>query len=332
MKVADMHCDTMAELWYSHWDNRIPMELKKNSLHIDIEKLKKGEYLLQNFAVFVNLDRKLDPFESALYQIDLFYREMEKNKSAIAVAKTYDDIMKNAQTGKISAVLSVEEGAACKGNLAFLHILYQLGIRMMTLTWNFENELGYPNIVSKNSASIYPYELVNGLGLKEKGIEFLTEMERLGIIIDVSHLSDEGFYDVLKYTTKPFVASHSNARTICSHYRNLTDDMIIKLAERGGVIGLNYYPIFLEEGETEEDCHSTVALMAKHARYITNLGGIGCLGLGSDFDGITGNLEMKDCSMLSLLEDALLNEGFKKSEVEAIFYKNVLNLYRQVWH
>lgn len=332
MKVADMHCDTMAELWYSHWDNRIPMELKKNSLHVDIEKLKKGDYLLQNFAVFVNLDRKLDPFESALYQIDLFYREMEKNKSAIAVAKTYDDIMKNAQTGKISAVLSVEEGAVCKGNLAFLHILYQLGIRMMTLTWNFENELGYPNIVSKNSASIYPYELVNGLGLKEKGIEFLTEMERLGIIVDVSHLSDEGFYDVLKHTTKPFVASHSNARTICSHYRNLTDDMIIKLAERGGVIGLNYYPIFLEEGETEEDCHSTVALMAKHARYITNLGGIGCLGLGSDFDGITGNLEMKDCSMLSLLEDALLNEGFKKSEVEAIFYKNVLNLYRQVWH
>lgn len=331
MKVADMHCDTMAELWYSHWDNRIPMELKKNSLHIDIEKLKKGEYLLQNFAVFVNLDRKLDPFESALYQIDLFYREMEKNKSAIAVAKTYDDIMKNAQTGKISAVLSVEEGAVCKGNLAFLHILYQLGIRMMTLTWNFENELGFPNIVSKNSASIYPYELVNGLGLKEKGIEFLTEMERLGIIVDVSHLSDEGFYDVLKHTTKPFVASHSNARTICSHYRNLTDDMIIKLAERGGVIGLNYYPIFLEEGETEEDCHSTVALMAKHARYITNLGGIGCLGLGSDFDGITGNLEMKDCSMLSLLEDGLINEGFKRSEVEAIFYKNVLNLYRQVW-
>jgi membrane dipeptidase len=137
---------------------------------------------------------------------------------------------------------------------------------------------------------------------------------------------------VLKYTTKPFVASHSNARGLCRHYRNLTDDMIKKLANRGGIIGLNYSPNFLEEGETEKDCHSTVALIAKHARYITNLGGIACLSLGSDFDGIEGNLEMKNCSMLPLLEEAMKKEGFQQSELEAIFYKNVLSIYRQVWH
>jgi membrane dipeptidase len=179
MKVADLHCDTMAELWYSYWDNRMPMELKKNSLHVDIEKLKKGNYLLQNFAVFVNLGRNLDPFESALYQIDIFYREMEKNKAEIGVAKTYEDIVKNMQEGKISAVISIEEGAVCKGNRTFLHILYQLGVRMMTLTWNFENELGYPNIVSKDSSSTYEYEFVKGLGLKKKELNFFLKWSDL---------------------------------------------------------------------------------------------------------------------------------------------------------
>lgn len=332
MKVADLHCDTMAELWYSQWDNKKPMELKRNTLHVDLEKLIKGDYLLQNFAIFINLGRNLDPLESALYQIDIFYSEMEKNKDKICVAKSYNDIERNMQEGKISAILTLEEGASCKGKLNFLRILYQLGVRMMTLTWNYENELGFPNLLSKRSPSKYEYEFEKGLGLKKKGIDFLNEMERLGIIVDVSHLSDEGFYDVLKYTKTPFVASHSNARTLCRHHRNLTDDMIQKLAERGGVIGLNYSPNFLEEGETEEDCHSNVLLMASHARYITNIGGIACLSLGSDFDGIGGKLEMKDCSMLPLLLEAFKKEGFKESEIEAIFYKNVLRLYKEVLH
>ena len=220
MKVADMHCDTLAELWYTHWDNRVPMELKKNTLHIDIEKMKAGDYLLQNFAVFVDTDRNMDPFESALYQIDLFYEEIEKNKVDIAPAKTYEDIQENARNGKISAVLSIEEGAICKGNLSYLRILYQLGVRMMTLTWNHENELAYPS--TKLDLELdYGREIQKKMGLKEKGIEFLYEMERLGIIVDVSHLSDDGFYDVLNYTTKPFVASHSNARALCRHERNL---------------------------------------------------------------------------------------------------------------
>ena len=332
MKVADLHCDTMAELWYSEWNNKKPMELKKNSLHIDLDKLKKGDYMLQNFAIFVNLGRNLDPLESALYQIDIFYREMEKNKDKIRVAKTYQDIEENRKEDRISAILTMEEGASCKGKLNFLRIFYQLGVRMMTLTWNFENELGFPNQLSKSSHSKYEYEFEKGLGLKKKGINFLNEMERLGIIVDVSHLSDEGFYDVVKYSKKPFVASHSNARALCRHHRNLTDDMIKKLAERGGVIGLNYSPNFLEEGETEADCHSSVLLMARHARYITNIGGMACLSLGSDFDGIEGNLEMADCSMLPLLLEALKKEGFKESELEAIFYKNVLRLYKETLH
>ncbi len=331
MKVADMHCDTLAELWYTRWDGAVPMELKKNSLHIDIEKMRKGDYLLQNFAVFVNLDRKLDPLESALYQIDIFYEELRKNADMIRLAKSFADIEKNMQDGVISGVLSIEEGAVCKGKVEFLRIMYQLGVRMMTLTWNHENELGYPNNVPTDSSTVFPCGPETLLGLKEKGYEFIEEMERLGMVIDVSHLSDAGFYQILEHTKKPFAASHSNARSLCRHCRNLSDDMIVKLAGRGGVIGLNYLGSFLEEGETDRTCHSRVSRMAEHARHITNLGGMECLGLGSDFDGITHNLEMKDSSMLPLLEDALKKAGFSSSDIEKIFYKNVLNLYKEVW-
>ena len=148
----------------------------------------------------------------------------------------------------------------------------------------------------------------------------------MGIIIDVSHLSDAGFYDVLKYTKAPFVASHSNARSICPHARNMSDDMIKQLAKRGGVIGINYAAGFLEENGKK----SRIDAMVKHIQYIKELAGIDCIGLGSDFDGISQNLEMKDCSYLPLLEQALYKQGFNKSEIEKIFYKNVLRIYQQV--
>ncbi len=331
MKVADMHCDTLAELWYTHWEGAVPSELIKNNLHIDLEKMQKGDYLLQNFAVFVNLDRKLDPLESALYQIDIFYQEMAKNSDIIRPVKAYADIEKNQKDGIISGVLSVEEGAVCKGRPEFLRILYQLGVRMMTLTWNHENELAYPNNVPTDASTVFPCGSETTMGLKEKGYLFIEEMERLGMVIDVSHLSDAGFYQILQNTKRPFAASHSNARSLCRHCRNLSDDMIQKLGNRGGVIGLNYCGSFLEEGADDQNCKSTVSRMAEHARHITNLGGMECLGLGSDFDGISHNLEMKDCSMLPLLEASLKKAGFLTSDIEKIFYRNVLNLYKEVW-
>lgn len=330
MKVVDMHCDTIAEIWYSQKDGK-PFTLGKNSLHIDIEKMKKGDYLLQNFAMFVNLGKGMDPLESVLQLIDVFYQEIEKYSEEIGVVKTYQDIVKNKEAGKMSALLSIEEGGVCKGNLSYLRNLYRLGARMMTLTWNYENELAYPNSVPGNADLVFPFQPDTEHGLKEQGFAFLEEMERLGIIIDVSHLSDAGFYDVYSHTKKPFVASHSNARVLSSHCRNLTDDMIRKLAERGGITGLNYCASFLSERKSANDvCSSTVKLMAEHARHLVNIGGIDCVGLGSDFDGISGDLELSDCSKMSLLEAELRKQGFHESEIEAIFYKNVLRVYKEL--
>lgn len=249
--------------------------------------------------------------------------------------------MDNHKKGLLSALLTLEEGEICQGSLAYLRNFYRLGVRMMTLTWNFENQLAHPNFYPKREdytsdfKPVFPHAYpINGTpnpkGLKEKGLEFLTEMERLGIIIDVSHLSDGGFYDVYDHTSRPFVASHSNARALCANCRNLTDDMIRKMGERGCVIGLNYLGNFLTYSPTGEDMKSTVAAMIRHAKYITNLGGISCLGLGSDFDGFDTETELADCSFLPLLEAEMKKQGFSSGEIEKIFYQNVLNLYKEI--
>ena len=147
------------------------------------------------------------------------------------------------------------------------------------------------------------------------------------MMIDVSHLSDAGFWDIVKNTKKPFVASHSNARALCGHCRNLTDDMIKTIAERGGVIGLNYYGCFLNE---TNDSHSRVSRMAEHARYMLNIGGSECLGLGSDFDGIDGEQEIQDCSQVHKLVEEFERQHFTNIEIENILCRNVMRVYKEM--
>ena len=169
-------------------------------------------------------------------------------------------------------------------------------------------------------------------GLTEKGIEFVQEMERLGMIIDISHLNDAGIWDVFRYTKKPFVASHSNARALASHPRNLTDEMIRSLGERGGVAGINFCATFLRDRDEEgkEPDHSYCRDMVAHMKHMKNTGGIGCIGLGTDFDGIGSIVEMKDCSGMQMLAEEMEKQGFTGSEIEAVFYKNVLRLYKEI--
>lgn len=348
MKLVDMHCDTLGVLLRATLEqdslqtaeaqaDALPT-LLHNSFHIDLEKLQKSHYLLQNFAVFIFLREGENPLEHALHMIDLYYRELEANQTIIAPVYTWQDIDRNKKAGKLSAMLTLEEGGICKGDLSFLRILYRLGARMMTLTWNFPNEIGHPNINMKqrlshdDPASAERMKTPNTEhGLTEKGLEFLAEMERLGMIIDVSHLSDAGFYDVLAHTTKPFVASHSNARSICPHVRNLTDDMIKKLAQRGGVTGLNFCADFLTEVPFGTKNPGTIDAIVAHARHIADVGGIECLGLGTDYDGISTHEELPDASYMERLIDALQTKGgFHERELDLILGENVLRVYREI--
>lgn len=321
MKVVDMHCDTIGALYEAEQRGE-PVSLLANGLHLDLKKMEKGDYFLQNFALFVDLGQTDEPFKTCVSMADLFYREMEKNRDRIAPVTTWKEMEENWRQGKMSALLTLEEGEVCEGNPAFLRTLYRLGARMMTLTWNYENSLAWPG----KGGGVPETER----GLKQRGFEILEEMESLGMIVDVSHLSDAGILDVLKAAKKPFVASHSDARSLASHSRNLTDEMIRGIAEKGGVIGINYCCSFLEDIPEGQKPVSRIVRIIDHMKHIRQVGGIGCLGLGSDYDGITGELELPTAAALPRLAEAMEEAGFTASEVEDVFYRNVLGLYREL--
>ena len=322
MKIIDFHCDTISQI-YDLRSKGEAINLKENKLHLDIEKMKKSDYMLQVFASYIDLGHNKYPLETCLNHIDLLYREIEKNKDDIGIVYSYDDIIKNQKNNKMSALLSIEEGGACKGDLALLRNFYRLGVRMMTLTWNYENELSFPN------GHFYDEKSKKRRGLKEKGFEFINEMERLGMIIYVSHLSDDGIYDVYNNTKNPFIASHSNARSICSHQRNLTDDMIKKIGERGGIIGVNFFSCFLKNEAKLNDI-SMIEDIVNHMKYIANVGGIDTVAIGSDFDGIDCPLEFENSSNMQLIYHEMKKSGFSENEIEKVFYKNALRLFKEV--
>lgn len=323
MDTADLHCDTISKIYYSRKKGE-QADLLSNSFQVDIKKMKKGGYFLQNFAVFVDIGEEENPYRCAKEQIEVFRREMEVNKERIRQVQSVKEIEQNRREGVLSAVLTLEEGEICQGDLKKLEEFFHMGVRMMTFTWNYENTLA------------------KQAGLTETGIAFLEKMEELGIVADVSHLCDAGIYDVLRYSTKPFAASHSNARALCRHKRNLEDDMIRGIADKGGVIGINYYGLFLEQIPCRDPKekggkdiyyggYSRVERIADHILYVRQKGGNGCVALGSDFDGTDGDLEMSDCSKIDLLERELRKRGLSEQEVEDIFFRNALRVYRDCW-
>ena len=321
MKIIDMHCDTIMELMNSN------KALRKSDNMIDLEKLKEGNYLLQCFAMFVPYKKKDDPNFNPFYycnkMIDKYYNEIEKNSDLIKPVFNYQDVINNINNNIMSSLLTIEEGGVCLGNIEFLRNLYRLGVRMITLTWNFTNELGHPNIDMINSDKEKPNTTE---GLTELGFEFVREMNRLGIIIDCSHLSDKGFYDVISTSTKPIVCSHSSSRAVCNHPRNMTDDMLLKLKENGGVVGINYAHNFV----ISEDRVETIDDIVKHFVHVKELIGVDHLGFGSDFDGISNEkLELKNASMMGLLIDRLKQNGFTDEDIDKISYKNVLRVMKE---
>ena len=312
MSIIDFHCDTIMKLM----DKKRGLILKENNLNVDICKLQKAKSLAQFFALFIELDTVTDPLEHCLLMVDKFYEEIEKNSTDIALATNYKELIDNINKGVISAFLTIEEGGALKGKIEQLRNFYRLGVRLITLTWNFPNEIGFPNINEKD----------RNKGLSRFGLEVVSEMNTLGMIIDVSHLSDGGFYDVAKHSKKPFVASHSNARVISNHPRNLTDDMIKILSEKGGIMGINFEKHFLGHNEL-----SRVEDMISHITHIKNIGGIDCISIGTDFDGISNlGLEIKNIGEIEKLSIALNKNNFSEEEIEKIFYKNAIRVIKEV--
>lgn len=311
MKLIDLHCDTIDKLMDYPSAN-----LLENNFSVDINKLKKTNSLAQVFALYFDLDvYKRNPYNRFEKMANRFYEQIEEYNDYIALAKSYSDIIENERKNKLSAILSIEEGGAINGNIENLHRIYDKGVRLITLCWNYENELGYPHNMHENK----------DLGLKSLGFETVERMNELGMIIDVSHLNDGGFYDVARISKKPFIASHSNSRTITNHTRNLSDDMIKVLANSGGITGINFCKFFLGDMYI-----SKIDDIINHIKHIVNIGGIDVVSMGTDFDGIPNGVEIEDISEMYKLENAMLKAGFKEEEIEKIMYKNALRLFKDI--
>lgn len=287
--------------------------LHRNSGQVDFMKLCAGGVEAQFFACYFDKMKVLSPYQTAKNMIVFAKRELTKAESDASLATMDSDIERAKAQGKIAAFLTIEEGSALEGRVERLREFYDDGVRLLTLTWNYPNELGYPNIGYRDAEK----------GLTQAGREAVCEMERLGMIVDVSHLSDRGFYDVADMMKRPFIASHSNARAVTDHPRNLTDDMIRRIAQAGGVIGLNFANLFLGTSPI-----SRITDMVRHAQYIYRVGGAEVLALGTDFDGIDPQVEIGDVSQLPRLWDALLRAGFSAKEIERMQSGNVRRVLR----
>lgn len=312
MKIIDLHCDTILECY------RNPAyPLSSNCGHISTDKLLNGNALAQFFAIFISPKEKqfMTPYDIFNEIYETYQAQLALNTDYIKPAFCAQDILSNAAEMKISSILSVEDGVILEGQIERIQEVFEKGVRLITLTWNFENHIGYP---------CSDHLVEHHLGLKPFGIEAVAEMNRLGILVDVSHLSEGGFYDVAAHSKKPFVASHSCARALCDHRRNLTDDQLKVLGKQGGLVGVNFAADFLKENSTQ----TTIAQIVKHIRYMVNKAGIESVGLGSDFDGIDCALELQDYASYPRLLEAL-SRYFSGRQLELICSGNALRVIRE---
>ena len=331
--IIDMHCDTISGIYEARRSGEEAV-LRRNSMHLDLQRMKEAGYMAQCFALFTYLpaveEMGIDPFDYAKALSDTLDEELAANADLIRPARSAQEIWKNYNEGFLSAIKTIEEGAVYKGDPDNIRFFYDLGVRKSTLTWNFENELAFPNRMFMDPATGEHHAIPETeRGLKKAGQDAVQLMEELGMIIDVSHLGEAGIWEILDIVDPhtPVIASHSNARAVTGHPRNLTDQMLRGIAEHGGVTGINFCAAFLSE---DDNGVSRISDMIRHIRHIYNVAGIEAIGLGTDFDGISDKLELNGAGEMKKLADALSVAGFTTGEIEKIFWRNVMRVYEEV--
>jgi len=299
-------------MWQYRGD--IGIGTRSSTGHIDVPRLIEGGVTCQFFAVSSERSRTpAYPLRTALLMIERFYRECNAVPELVP-ATSYRDIIEAKNGGKVAGMLSIEGADVIEGRLEMLSVFHRLGVRMVGLVHSLRNQLA-DGVTDRRT----------GGGLSELGLMAVEELDRLGIMIDVSHLNDEGFWDVIEHTKNPIIASHSNARAVCDHPRNLTDDMIRALGDNGGVMGMNFAPRFV---------HPTAATLERvvdHIDHIVELVGPDHVGLGSDFDGIPFTPKgLEDVSKLPDITRELINRGYSEEDIAKILGGNHLRLIKKV--
>ncbi|HJC75092.1 MAG TPA: membrane dipeptidase [Candidatus Mediterraneibacter faecavium] len=365
MKWIDMHCDTLSEIVkIKETDRNTAESLYRNHLCVDAERLRQTDSAAQFFACYVNAaeygdkdmkmicERKLPvrrddsgrwdtAYEAVLKMIGEAYceagqtlvfakageelcsselRTPEKEAGASAKKRTA------AKAERTAGILTVEEGGVLNGRLSRLDELHEKGVRLVTLTWNYENCIGYPNSRDRN---------IMEKGLTDFGIQTVERMNELGMIVDVSHLSDGGFWDCMKYSRYPVAASHSNSRSLCRHPRNLSDEMLRALGEKGGVAGVNFYSEFLRERRGKSDGgRASADDIADHALWMIDKAGEDAVALGTDLDGFDPDslpAGIQGVQDIGRVWDAMRRKGITPRQLDKIAYGNAMRVMQEVW-
>lgn len=311
--VADMHADSVLAVQAG----RRRLLQRSAEGHADLPRLLEAGVKLQVFALWPDPRRYQGgrALAQVMELLALLLREVEESGGRMVLVRAAGDLAEQPPEGSLQVLLSIEGGEGLGGSLGALENFYRLGVRALGLTWNCRNELADGCL-----------EAGTGGGLTRFGRQVLGRMQELGMVIDLSHLSEAGFYDVLEHSRGPVVASHSNARAVCDHPRNLTDSQIRALAARGGVMGINFCPDFLCQGRP-----ATVDDVVRHVDHVASLVGIEHVGLGSDYDGIKATpLGLEDVRRLPALTKALLARGYSEAAIRAVLGENVRRVLREV--
>lgn len=305
MKIIDGHCDILYKMYN---DERITIH-SENELDATLAGMKQANMLMQSFAIYISEEIEAPDFSIILEYIDLFHEKVLRS-NPFHFVQTKDDLKYAAEHQKIGALLTLEGADALQGNFAYLRTMHRLGVRSIGLTWNYSNW-----------AADGVWEPRQG-GLTLKGRELVKACNELGIVLDVSHLTERGFWELNDLSERPFVATHSNVRQLCDHRRNLTDDQIKAIVENKGIIGMTFVPEFLNPSGK-----ATIADVVRHVEYVCALGGEHCIAFGSDFDGIDNWVEgLERTEHFVSLRDALLR-SFDEQQVERFLWKNWYDFY-----
>jgi membrane dipeptidase len=328
--------------------------------HSDLKRFKQGGVDYQLFSIFCDGEKK-NPYAWAMREMDTLDAVAARNPDKMVVAKTWKDIEQALKEGKLVAQYGVEGGHMIEDDINILDIFYKRGVRYMTLTWNNSNSWASSHADEKNP------KYTGHKGLTAFGKQIIERMNKLGIIVDISHVGETTFWDAIKTTTKPVIASHSNAYSICSVSRNLNDDQIRAVGKNGGVIHLNFYSAFVDSNygkkasafykahakevdslvkagkqrayasvivadkyKNESDAiKPDIEALMKHFDHIVKLAGIDHVGLGSDFDGIdSAPLQLKTVLDYPEFTKALIKRGYKDEDIAKVLGGNFLRVYR----
>jgi len=320
--VVDAHIDTLLDIMVPPArPSKLPTPRKfgerSTTGHVDLPRLLEGGVDLQVFAAYIQPEYKI---ERALHRvtqlIDLFHQTVSMHQDKLLLFTKVSDVYEAERRRKVAAMLSIEGGEAVEADLGVLRMLYRLGVRAMTLTWNERNQIADGAAEGRTKG-----------GLTSFGVELVSEMNKIGMVIDVSHISDAGFFDVIETSNAPIIASHSNCRALCNHRRNMTDQMISRLAEKDGVMGTNFAPAFVDEKKE----NVTLERVLDHVDHVTKLVGVDHVGLGSDFDGIESTPKgLEDVTRLPYFTEGLVKRGYREEDIFKILGGNFLRVFKEV--